>query len=242
MANVILIKRGLIANVDSATLQEGELALAYSDDKKSVELYVGDGNGGKIHLNPDPTGDISGVLASAKTYTDEEIDKLVNGAPEAMDTLNELAEAIAANDDIMDALEEAIGKKLAKPTVDGTAGQVLKLDEDGNPVWSDDNDTTYGKASDAIDGLMSKEDKAKLDGIEEGAEKNTVTGVKGEAEGTYRTGEINITKENIGLGNVNNTSDMDKPISTAVQEALNGVNTSLEGKMDVGVTIDGGTF
>lgn len=31
----------------------------------------------------------------------------------------------------------------------------------------------------------------------------------------------NVTKQQIGLGNVNNTSDMDKPISTAVQEALN---------------------
>lgn len=30
-----------------------------------------------------------------------------------------------------------------------------------------------------------------------------------------------VTKEQIGLGNVNNTSDEDKPVSTAVQEALN---------------------
>lgn len=31
----------------------------------------------------------------------------------------------------------------------------------------------------------------------------------------------NVTKEQVGLGNVNNTSDLDKPISTAVQTALN---------------------
>lgn len=47
-----------------------------------------------------------------------------------------------------------------------------------------------------------------------------VSGVKGEAEETYRTGEVNITPVNIGLGNVNNTSDADKPISDATQEAL----------------------
>lgn len=48
-----------------------------------------------------------------------------------------------------------------------------------------------------------------------------VTGVKGDAEDTYRIGNVNITKTNIGLGNVDNTSDLDKPISTATQNALN---------------------
>lgn len=48
-----------------------------------------------------------------------------------------------------------------------------------------------------------------------------VTGVKGDAESTYRIGNVNITKANIGLGNVDNTSDADKPVSTATQTALN---------------------
>lgn len=45
-----------------------------------------------------------------------------------------------------------------------------------------------------------------------------VTGVKGSAETEYRTGDVNITKDNIGLGNVDNTADMDKPMSTATKE------------------------
>ena len=49
---------------------------------------------------------------------------------------------------------------------------------------------------------------------------NYVTGVKGNSESTYRTGDVNITKANIGLGNVDNTSDADKPVSTAMQTAL----------------------
>lgn len=47
-----------------------------------------------------------------------------------------------------------------------------------------------------------------------------VTGVKGDAETAYRLGQVNITKANIGLGNVENTSDAAKPISTATQAAL----------------------
>lgn len=57
-----------------------------------------------------------------------------------------------------------------------------------------------------------------------------VTGVKGDAESTYRTGNVNITPANIGLGNVDNTSDLNKPISTATQTALNGKVDTVVGK------------
>ena len=69
--------------------------------------------------------------------------------------------------------------------------------------------------NDFTDALLTK-----LNGIEAGAQVNTVTGVKGNSESTYRTGNINITKAHIGLGNVDNTSDANKPISTATQTAL----------------------
>lgn len=44
-----------------------------------------------------------------------------------------------------------------------------------------------------------------------------VTGVKGNAESAYRKGNVNLTPANLGLGNVDNTSDANKPISTAAQ-------------------------
>ena len=70
-------------------------------------------------------------------------------------------------------------------------------------------------------------EKTKLQGIEAGAQVNTVLGVKGGDESVYRTGNVNITKTNIGLGNVDNTSDLDKPISTATQTALDGKQATL---------------
>ena len=54
-----------------------------------------------------------------------------------------------------------------------------------------------------------------------------VTGVKGDAETTYRKGNVNITKENIGLGNVDNTSDLDKPISNAQAEAIKAIQDNV---------------
>ena len=59
-----------------------------------------------------------------------------------------------------------------------------------------------------------------------------VTGVKGDAETEYRLGQVNITKANIGLGNVDNTADIDKPVSTPQQNALNN-------KVDNTTTVNG---
>ena len=54
-----------------------------------------------------------------------------------------------------------------------------------------------------------------------------VSGVKGDAETEFRNGNVNLTKANIGLGNVDNTSDANKPVSTATQTALNGKQDTL---------------
>lgn len=61
--------------------------------------------------------------------------------------------------------------------------------------------TTYSDATQSVAWLMSASDKAKLDGIEAQAQKNTVTGVKGSAESTYRTGTVDITPANLWLEN-----------------------------------------
>lgn len=58
---------------------------------------------------------------------------------------------------------------------------------------------TYSPATQSSDGLMSALDKIKLDGIESGAQVNTITGIKGEDESTYRTGNVSLSKANIGI-------------------------------------------
>ena len=58
-------------------------------------------------------------------------------------------------------------------------------------------------------------EKNKLSSIESGAQVNTITSVNN------KTGAVTISKSDIGLENVSNTSDAAKPISTATQTALN---------------------
>ena len=110
-------------------------------------------------------------------------------------------------------------------------------------------------ASASAAGRMSADDKSKLDGIQAGAQVNAVTGVKGASESSYRTGNINLTpanigavptsrtvngkalssditvdKSDVGLGNVDNTKDADKPVSTATLAALNEKVDKVTGK------------
>mgnify|MGYP003302001586 CR=1 FL=1 len=54
------------------------------------------------------------VLADAKKYADEEITKLVDSAPDAMNTLNELASAISANKGVYDAYVEQHAAAMTK--------------------------------------------------------------------------------------------------------------------------------
>lgn len=58
--------------------------------------------------------------------------------------------------------------------------------------------------------------------LPDGSQYNIKDDVSGYATETYVQNQIGaITKATIGLGNVNNTSDADKPVSTAQQTALN---------------------
>lgn len=58
-------------------------------------------------------------LGTAKSYTDTKIGNLINGAPETMDTLKEVADAIAKHKEVTDALNAAIGNKVDKVTGKG---------------------------------------------------------------------------------------------------------------------------
>ena len=64
-------------------------------------------------------------------------------------------------------------------------------------------------------------EKDKLNGIEAGAQKNTVTGVKGDKESSYRAGNVNLTSANIGAAAASHTH--------AISD-VNNLQTTLDGK------------
>ncbi len=125
-----------------------------------------------------------------------------------------------------------------------------------------DNGHGHSNATASVSGFMSSTDKSKLDGIAAGAEVNqnafTTIAVSGQtsvaADGktdtlTFANGtgiaittdaatdtltvSFNGTKSTVGLSNADNTSDANKPVSTAQQTALNAkVDSSAIGNPD----------
>lgn len=71
--------------------------------------------------------------------------------------------------------------------------------------------------------------KTKIDGIEDGAEVNNISDANATdlTDGGVTTLHSHtVTKSDVGLGNVDNTSDANKPVSTAQQSALDGKQAS----------------
>jgi len=95
----------------------------------------------------------------------------------------------------------APGQVGAVTSVNGKAGTVVLVTDDISAASSFNKYTTAS-------------DIAKLAGIESFAQVNTVNSVNG------KTGTLSITKTDLSIQNVDNTSDVNKPISTAVGTAL----------------------
>jgi hypothetical protein len=163
---------------------------------------------GKIPDSQIPAGiardsEVSSAITTA-------INNLIDGAPVALDTLNELAAAINDDASYASTITTALGLKapISSPTFTGT---VSGIDKTMVGLANVDNTTDANKP-------ISTATQTALD-----TKLNSST-----ASSTYApiasptfTGTVGgITKSMVGLGNVDNTSDANKPISTAVSSEL----------------------
>lgn len=109
----------------------------------------------------------------------------------------------------------------------------------GNIAAQTDLQTQFDTKVDKVPGFglsqnsFTNANATKLNGIETGAQVNAVTSVAG------RTGAVTLTKTDVGLANVDNTSDANKPVSTAQQTALDAKQNiaSVVGSMSTAGTI-----
>lgn len=87
-----------------------------------AEIGLGDADNTSDMSKPVSTAQqaaIDGVYQQATGYTDQKIADLINGAPSTLDTLGEIAEAMADNANVVDALEAAVGTKASQAELDG---------------------------------------------------------------------------------------------------------------------------
>jgi hypothetical protein len=84
---------------------------------------------------------------------------------------------------------------------------------------------------------------ANIDNVQlpDGSSYNIVDNTSGFASQSYVDSAVSsVTKTTIGLGNVDNTSDLNKPISTATQAALDTLDEDKADKTDI-ATVESGT-
>lgn len=114
-----------------------------------------------------------------------------------------------------------------------TDGSTILLAEDEDLYsQADDKTITINQASAFAAGVMSSSDKTKLDGLKSQAEIDTTINNVQNNLTTHINNKANphqVTKEQVGLSNVDNTSDANKPISNATQTALNGKFSATDG-------------
>ena len=94
------------------------------------------------------------------------------------------------------------------------------------------NTHTINAATTATPGIMTAADKTKLNGLKDQASITAdIDAVQTNLEThiNNKTNPHEVTKAQVGLGNVDNTADTDKPISTATQSALDAKFSLTEG-------------
>ena len=192
---------------------------------------------------------------STKEYVTQKISEIVNSAPEALDTLKELAAALNNDSNfattIITQLETKVDKVKGKQlsTEDFTAALKTSLESlpreisgkyvkpsEGIPKTdlSSEVQASLNKADSAIQDISSKVDNSTY------TEDKKTFALKTEIPTTLPASDVSAwakastkptyTAAEIGLDQVNNTLDMNKPISTATQAALDGKVDKVVGK------------
>ena len=138
---------------------------------------------------------IDGAYANSNKYTDQKIADLINGAPETMDTLKEVADAIEKNKSVVEALDKSIGTKANQNELDThTGNDTIHITSDERTKWNDANNKKHTHSNKSVlDGITSELVQKWTE-----TSSSSVTGIKGANEDSFRRGNVVLTAENVG--------------------------------------------
>lgn len=138
---------------------------------------------------------IDGAYANSNKYTDQKIADLINGAPETMDTLKEVADAIEKNKSVVEALDKSIGTKANQNELDThTGNDTIHITSDERTKWNDANNKKHTHSNKSVlDGITSELVQKWTE-----TSSSSVTGIKGVNEDSFRRGNVELTAENVG--------------------------------------------
>ena len=182
--------------------------------------------------DPGPPGEVS------QAALDAAVASLVDNAPEALDTLSELADALGNDPNFATTVSTEIGKRAlidGAPAEYNTLGKLVTALQNHELGGSTDASLLTGALTDQVDasGANVVMDLSPVGGPSDLAgplaqhlfqgyyAMGMIDWLGSEVESKADVGHTHTAAE-VGLGNVDNTSDADKPVSTATQAALDG--------------------
>ena len=161
------------------------------------------------------------AISTCKTYTDTKIAALINQAPETLDTLKEIADAINNHQGSFDNYVQNVAAALDKKSDKGHVHDVVTV---------------------TVHGFMSAEDKVKLNGIATGANKTIVDSalsdtstnpVQNKIIKSYVDTETNRAKAAEEANAKAEAATKASEAEAAAKEHANGLNTAMDGRMTV---------
>ena len=194
----------------------------------------------KTLTSPTMTGTPVAPTASAGTdttqiattaFVQDAIEIVVGAAPDALNTLAEIATSLNNNADLSGTLTTSISNKVAKAgdTMSGVLNMgTNKITSLANPTVDPDAANKYYVDARVFDGVSIHQGyTTNVHGITDTSalaytsDVNTLLAAKAPLASPTFTGTVSgITKTMVGLGSADNTADTAKPVSTATQTAL----------------------
>lgn len=138
---------------------------------------------------------IDDAYANSNKYTDKKIADLINGAPETLDTIKEVADAISESKTTEEALNKAIGTKANQSELDThTGNDTIHITSDERTKWNDANNKKHTHSNKSVlDGITSELVQKWTE-----TSSSSVTGIKGANEDTFRRGNVVLTAKDVG--------------------------------------------
>lgn len=181
-----------------------------------------------------PATDFTGY--ATETYVDNKVADLVNSAPEALNTLGELATALENHEDAYDALLETVGSKATKTELEDMKNELSEsivsetdefhiVDEAGNIITSIDNNgvaTTTVTAQNVIVNGNSIEEHINDTTIHVTSAEKAVWNAKSNFSGSYN--DLTDKPEVINISNYYTKAEVDTAIEN-VEVDLTGYAT-----------------
>lgn len=164
------------------------------------------------------TSSVTNAITESKGYTDTKISELIGGAPETLNTLKEIADAFAEDQEVLDALETAIGIK-----VDKVEGKGLSSND-----YTDAEKTKLASLSNYDDTAIyaevnKKANKSELDNYYKKTETYDVVEIDGLLNSKANQSDLDTTNANVSQ----NTKDI---------QGLSTFYTELDAKVEANKT------